>query len=121
MPQNPCLTCGACCTIYRVSFHWMEGDDYTPGGVPIEHVEAAPLAHRLMMKGTGTAPHRCVCLQGDVGGKIGCGIHANRPSPCREFAVSYEDGVTPNSRCEEARSKFGLPPLAPDWAAEPVG
>lgn len=116
MPANPCLTCGACCTLYRVSFHWMEAEDFTPGGVPLDFVEQAPLAHRLMMKGTGAPPHRCVCLQGEIGIEIGCSIHPRRPSPCREFPVSYEDGVTPNPRCDQARAKYGMPPLEADWA-----
>lgn len=28
--SHPCLTCGACCTQYRVAFHWMESDEVTP-------------------------------------------------------------------------------------------
>ncbi|MLR39642.1 YkgJ family cysteine cluster protein, partial [Salmonella enterica subsp. enterica] len=23
---NPCMTCGACCAYFRVSFYWAEGD-----------------------------------------------------------------------------------------------
>ncbi|RBD09468.1 YkgJ family cysteine cluster protein, partial [Xanthomonas oryzae pv. oryzae] len=23
---HPCLTCGACCAYFRVSFHWSEAD-----------------------------------------------------------------------------------------------
>ena len=24
---NPCMTCGACCIFFRVSFYWSEADD----------------------------------------------------------------------------------------------
>ncbi len=24
---NPCMTCGACCAYFRVSFYWAEADD----------------------------------------------------------------------------------------------
>lgn len=117
---NPCLRCGACCTLFRVSFYWTESDEVTPGGVPAELTEVAPIPHRLMMKGTGTAPVRCVALKGNIGGEIGCSIHTNRPSVCRDFPASYEDGVTPNPRCDAAREKFAMAPLRPeDWEIHP--
>lgn len=30
---NPCMTCGACCAYFRVSFYWAEADD-AGGTVP---------------------------------------------------------------------------------------
>ena len=36
---HPCLSCGACCTQYRVAFHWMESDEATEGGVPAAMTE----------------------------------------------------------------------------------
>ena len=33
---HPCLTCGACCAYFRVSFHWSEADPALGGRVPFE-------------------------------------------------------------------------------------
>lgn len=113
-PPNPCLSCGACCTLFRVSFYWGEADDVTPGGVPVELTEKLT-PHRLMMKGTGGSSPRCIALEGDIGGKIGCGIHPQRPSVCRAFPASFSEGVR-NERCDEARARYGLRALIPeDW------
>lgn len=117
--ENPCLSCGACCTRYRVSFHWTEttlGDGVArrePGGphVPVELTE--PIGpHRQAMRGTASYPLRCVALVGEIGCSIGCAIHSVRPSPCREFPRSWENGE-PNDRCDASRIAFGLPPLGP--------
>lgn len=35
---NPCMTCGACCACFRVSFYWAEGDDAS-GRVPASLTE----------------------------------------------------------------------------------
>ncbi|ENJ4382725.1 YkgJ family cysteine cluster protein, partial [Salmonella enterica] len=35
---NPCMTCGACCAYFRVSFYWAEGDDAS-GRVPASLTE----------------------------------------------------------------------------------
>ena len=37
--SHPCLTCGACCAFFRVSFHWSEADPEMGGVVPIELTE----------------------------------------------------------------------------------
>jgi uncharacterized protein len=114
--KNPCLGCGVCCTGFRVSFYWTEADDATPGGVPADLTERAPLPHMLMMKGTGGSAPRCVALEGIPGQTACCSIHPVRPSVCRAFAASYEDGDTPNERCDAARARAGLAPLRPeDW------
>lgn len=111
----PCLTCGACCSSLRVSFYWAEADD-TPGGtVPVDLTEPFT-PFRRAMKGTSASSPRCVALEGAVGERVHCRIHALRPTPCRDFAASYEDGATPSPRCDEARRGKGLPPLVPgDW------
>lgn len=112
---DACLSCGACCAYFRVTFHWSEAEDSQLVCVPGELTERAPHPHRLMMKGTGAMPARCVALEGVVGGQTSCSIHARRPSPCREFTASWSDGVH-NPRCDEARAKYGLPALTPqDW------
>jgi len=113
---NHCLTCGVCCTMFRVSFYWREGSDVTPGGVPVELTEQLT-PHRLMMKGTGGSSPRCVALEGEIGKKVGCQIHPHRPTPCRAFAASWSEGEA-NDRCDRARATIGLPPLTlEDWIA----
>jgi hypothetical protein len=117
MQPNPCLACGACCACFRASFYWSETDDVTPGGVPLELTEDRP-PHFRVMKGTNQQQPRCVALEGTIGEAVRCAIHPRRPSSCREFAASFEDGATPNERCDEARARWGLAPLLPeDWRA----
>jgi Fe-S-cluster containining protein len=117
LAEHPCLSCGACCTRYRVSFYWGETTDAEGGIVPAELTE--PLTHfRVMMKGTGGGScMRCVALEGDIGGRIGCSIHEVRPSVCREFSISWENGER-HDRCDESRLAYGLPPLRA-WVLAP--
>jgi len=105
---NPCMTCGACCAHFRVSFYWAEAED-AGGSVPVDLTEPLSLLMRNM-RGTNDRQPRCVALQGDIGGCVSCGIYDQRPSPCREFAMSGEQGV-PNDACDRARARHGLPPL----------
>jgi Fe-S-cluster containining protein len=105
---HPCLSCGACCSHFRVSFYWSEA-------VPEEFTEKLN-SHRCFMKGTGSPDRpRCIALEGEVGVRVACGIYASRPTPCRDFEASYENGVE-NPRCASARTAKGLAPLGPeDW------
>ncbi|MEW6751886.1 MAG: YkgJ family cysteine cluster protein [Candidatus Latescibacterota bacterium] len=113
---NPCLTCGACCAHFRAAFYWAEGDDATPGGVPVELTEKVDPFRRAMW-GTSRRDPRCVALQGSIGVEVACSIYGQRPSPCRQFEPSWADG-TRNERCDRARLAWGLAPLAPDaWSA----
>jgi Fe-S-cluster containining protein len=68
------------------------------------------------MRGTDSPESpRCIALQGEVGGRVNCGIYEDRPSPCRDFEASFETGVE-NPRCAIARASKGLRPLHPeDW------
>lgn len=100
MADNPCLTCGACCAAFRVSFYWAEGDER---GLP------AALTERVndwyaCMRGTWAARPHCTALQGKVGKGTTCSVYAARPSPCREV----EPG---DLRCDQARAFHGLAPL----------
>lgn len=117
---SPCLSCGACCSFFRVSFYWGEADS-AGGQVPdiltskVNHVYSC-------MKGTEQRPGRCVALLGEVGSQVRCSIYQNRPSTCREFACHSETPVG-NPDCNRARAAHGLPAL-PDQAWEtldPVG
>jgi uncharacterized protein len=112
LEEHPCLSCGACCARYRVSFYWGETTDAAGGMVPAALTE--PLTHsRVTMKRTGgDGCLRCVALEGEIGGRIGCSIHNVRPSVCRDFAVSWENGES-HDRCDESRKAYGLAPLKP--------
>jgi uncharacterized protein len=113
--SHPCLTCGACCTQYRVAFHWMESDEVTPGGVPHELTEVLD-PHRLCMRGTHSKPVRCVALDAEIGVYSRCSIHPNRPSVCREVDASWEYGKA-SPQCDKAREIHGLPALSLEsWA-----
>lgn len=111
---HPCLSCGACCTMYRVAFHWLESDAATPGGVPAEMTEKLD-DHRLCMRGTFAPPIRCIALDADIGHRSRCTIHPRRPSVCREVDASWEFGAA-SPQCDQARRAHGLPVLtAADW------
>ncbi len=113
--MSPCLQCGACCAPYRVSFYRGEvlGTD---NAVPDELVEEVT-PFRVAMRGTLHAPVRCEALEGVIGGACRCTIYERRPSPCQEVLPSWQDG-TPDSHCDQARAKHGLPPLTlADWIA----
>lgn len=108
--ENPCVSCGACCARFRVSFYCGELTGDSGGRVPAE------LAARVndvlaCMRGTELGNGRCVALDGELGRPgISCRIYARRPTTCREFANWFADG-TPNPDCQRARAEFGLAPL----------
>ena len=112
--NHPCLRCGACCVTFRVAFHWMESDDAGEGGVPVALTERLD-AHRLCMRGTHSAPVRCIALDAEIGQRSRCTIHPQRPSVCRDVDASWEFGA-PSAQCDRARMAHGLPVLTPeDW------
>lgn len=113
--HHPCLTCGACCAAFRVSFYWREADDTPEGTVPLALTEDInPL--RRCMRGTNQPQPRCIALEGTIGESARCTIYSDRPSVCREAGVQRAGGrwtVTPEEleRCNKARAMHGLPPL----------
>lgn len=109
---SPCLSCGACCKTFRVSFYWAEGDDAPGGHVPSHLTNQLNIMQRCM-KGTDSSEPHCIALMGTVGEGVRCTIYESRPSPCRDFAMSGEGGVR-NEACDRARARFGLPPLPVD-------
>jgi Fe-S-cluster containining protein len=114
---HPCLRCGACCAHYRASFYWAEADDETPGGVPVDVTEVVSV-HLRAMRGTNQAAPRCIALQGTIGRAVHCAVHPQRPSTCRDYLPSFENGLA-NPRCDAARAAHGLPPLTPaDWVPQ---
>jgi len=112
--SNPCLSCGACCALYRASFYWSEADEFTPGGFPLELTEKLN-DFFLVIKGTNQKEPWCIALSGSVGEAVACTAYALRPSPCREFDPAWCGGA-PNERCDAARIHWRLRPLTPeDW------
>lgn len=101
--QNPCMTCGAGCAHFRVSFYWEESSAAPGGTVPSELTDQMH-PHLVCMKGTNQHPPRCIALRGEVGKQVSCAIYAQRPSPCREFNV-YELDSSPNIRCFKLRGR----------------
>jgi Fe-S-cluster containining protein len=98
--DNPCLSCGACCMTYRVSFYWAEADQL---GLPAALTERVS-AHLACMAGTNSAAPRCAALGGGRAGPMACAVYAQRPSPCREVQPG-------DDKCQRARAHHGLPPL----------
>lgn len=114
--HHPCLTCGACCAAFRVSFYWREADD-TPGGtVPLALTEDVSDLRRCM-RGTNRAQPRCVALAGTIGQQVRCTIYAQRSLTCREFGLRRAGGrwiatLDQLAQCNRARLRHGLAPLA---------
>ena len=106
---NPCLSCGACCNTFRVSFYWGEAEDAPGGTVPVALTEQLTPHRRCMQMASTTLP-RCVAFAGEVGQGARCSIYEQRPSPCREFDAFTPDGSV-NPRCNQTRVRHGLPPL----------
>lgn len=108
--NNPCLSCGACCSHFRVSFYSGEIAGETEGTVPVELVtQVGPL--RACMKGTELGGAPCIALRGQVGQPgVHCSIYELRPSPCRDYPIWMDDG-SPNPDCQRLRAAIGLSPL----------
>ena len=110
--DNPCLTCGACCAAFRVSFYWAEAEER---GLP-EALTEPVQRWFACMAGTNQPRPRCAALQGEVGREVACTAYAQRPTPCRGVDAGDE-------KCRQARAMHGLAPLkranAPDNAAAP--
>jgi Fe-S-cluster containining protein len=115
--DNPCLSCGACCAVFRVSFYWREADEENGGIVPPEMTNHLT-GFRLCMKGTNRSHPRCIALEGEIGCTVRCTIYNRRPSPCRNFGITFEcglwhAGIEDLMRCNRARAAWGLVPLFP--------
>lgn len=72
-----------------------------------------PVGHNLVcMRGTASAPSRCVALRGTIGQSVSCAIYEFRPIVCRDFAPLAAIGRG-DEACGEARQRHGLAPLMP--------
>lgn len=112
--NNPCLSCGACCAYFRVSFYWAEVENR--GIDPELTLPVTP--HRMAMRGTELATPRCAALLGEIGNCVHCTIYESRPSPCRDVMPSQYNGRA-DEQCDKARIAWGLPPLQPAGPGEP--
>ncbi|MFL6586528.1 MAG: YkgJ family cysteine cluster protein [Luteimonas sp.] len=111
--RHPCMTCGACCSQYRVSMHWMDTD--ASGGVVPHALTETFGTHQVVMRGTWQSQPRCVALDADIGTSSRCTIHAVRPQACRDVQASWESGAA-SAQCDRARVAHGLPALTvADW------
>lgn len=114
--KNPCIGCGACCSYFRVSFY--QGELESVGGyVPDNDVIPINMFY-VAMKGTDIKENKkCINLTGEVGQCASCSKYENRPSPCRDFPASYENGTgEQDERCDKARNFHGLKKLEiEDW------
>ncbi|WP_099141728.1 YkgJ family cysteine cluster protein [Xenorhabdus kozodoii] len=108
LQDNPCISCGACCAYFRVSFYWAETED-GGGTVPVAMTEKLN-NFMCCMKGTNEPHPRCINLCGEIGQSVSCSIYDKRPSPCREFPQAWETSDY-NESCDRARAAYGLPPL----------
>ena len=108
MVDHPCLSCGACCAAFRVSFDISELQ--SEGGRLPDALADRETACTARLRGTDYAQPRCIALVGKVGESVRCGIYEERPSPCREFAPLAELGLFA-AACNRARSRHGLPRL----------
>lgn len=98
-----CLSCGACCAAFRVSFYWAETDAHPSGTVP-QALTQAVSPHHVCMQGTEKNPVHCIALEGEVGKQVSCNIYALRSSTCREFEAGTEE-------CNRARAMHHLPTI----------
>ncbi|MDR6990351.1 YkgJ family cysteine cluster protein [Luteimonas sp. 3794] len=113
--RHPCMTCGACCSHYRVSMHWMETD--ASGGVVPQALTEGFGPHQVVMRGTWETQPRCIALEAEIGTFSRCTIHAVRPQACRDVQASWETGEA-SPQCDRARLAHGLPVLgAADWTS----
>lgn len=113
----PCLSCGACCAYYRVSFYWSEADPSVGGRVPEAMTERLD-PYKLVMKGTNCPQPRCTALSGEIGALVQCSIYPVRSSVCREFpeADTEEERL---QLCNRARAAHNLLPLQPPQPLSP--
>ncbi len=107
--ESPCLTCGACCAAFRVSFYW--GECQSAGGTVPDELTLQVTLHHACMKGTEKNPVHCTALVGTPGERVSCNIYENRSSTCREFDIFNEDGSV-NEACVRARAFYGLAPVS---------
>ncbi len=102
--DNPCLTCGACCAHFRVSFYW--GECRSAGGVVPDELTVRISPQMVAMSGTENKPARCVGLLGEVGCGVRCTVYEQRSSTYARALASRQPDAA-----EEALAKARNMPL----------
>jgi Fe-S-cluster containining protein len=114
--DNFCTRCGACCTGFRVDFDHSELR--SQGGCVPDDRAVELVAGLYRMRGTDQARPRCSALAGEVGQRVSCTIHAERPSPCRVFGPRAPVGIG-DEACTQARARHGLAALPGERGQQP--
>jgi Fe-S-cluster containining protein len=96
-PDQPCQSCGACCSYSSSWPRFSLEDDAALARIPAKYVAASG-------SGMACTGDRCTALRGEVGKATACGIYADRPDVCR----ACEPG---DEACSMARAHHGLAPL----------
>lgn len=95
--DNPCQSCGACCSYSEDWPRFTIEDEATLDLIPATYVNAR-------MSGMRCQGSRCSALSGDVGIATSCSIYELRPEVCRTCLPG-------DVECNLARRKHELPPL----------
>lgn len=96
--QDACLSCGACCAFFRVSFYWAEGLN-----LPEHYTEPVTAVYSCMV-GTNQSSPRCIALQGEIGKHVSCGVYHQRSESCKDVQIA-------DVQCNKARRAYNLIPL----------
>jgi hypothetical protein len=96
--QNPCQSCGACCSYSPNWPRFTTEDDAALDLIPAKYVNAK-------LSGMRCDGDRCSALTGKVGLATACRIYAVRPEVCRTCMPG-------DVECAMARRRHGLPVLA---------
>ena len=92
--DNPCQSCGACCSYSRDWPRLTLEDDAAVARIPSEFLDDDSGTMRC-------EGDRCTALVGTVGVATSCAIHAVRPEVCRACLPG-------DDACRIARQRFGL-------------
>src|SRR5690606_8910932 len=96
---DACLSCGACCAYFRVSFYWAEGI-HMP-----EHYTEPVTAVYSCMAGTNQTNPRCSALDGPIRQQVSCGMYELRSASCEEVQIA-------DDQCNKARVARNMLPFA---------
>jgi uncharacterized protein len=95
--ENPCQSCGACCTYSANWPRFTTEDDAALDLIPARYINER-------QSGMRCDGDRCSALRGDVGVTTSCAIYAVRPEVCRTCLPG-------DAECNMARRRHGLSPL----------
>ena len=95
--ENPCQSCGACCSYSANWPRFSIEDDTALDLIPAKHVNER-------RSGMRCDRDRCSALSGEIGTATSCTIYAVRPEVCRTCLPG-------DVECNMARRKHGLAPI----------